>query len=164
LQTAKEEKKKQQEVDKKAVAWEEARKAYDTELALLRAETQEDEKRLEILKQQQRVAQLAAEYRRKGFADAEAMARRMVEAELLADIARERQAAGDKQGAGRMPGSWIQDSRSAVGGGGASYLVGGGPMLTESKKHTALLKEERDAVRKAPPIKVFGNVEAVIGT
>lgn len=36
-------------------------------------------------------------------------------------------------------------------------------MLTESKKHTALLKEVRDAVKQSPQIKVSGNVDAVIG-
>lgn len=164
-QTAKEEKKKQEEEAKKQQTLEEARQAYEAELAMLQAETKEDEKRLELLKQQQRIVQLTAEYQRKGFsaADAADKARRMVQAELSAEIAREQREARRQQASGRMSATWIQDSRAAVGGGGSSYLLGGGPMLVESKKHTALLKEVRDAVKQSPQIKVSGNVDAVIG-
>ncbi len=164
-QTAKEAKKKQEEEAKKQQTLEEARQAYEAELAMLQAETKEDEKRLELLKQQQRIVQLTAEYQRKGFsaADAADKARRMVQAELSAEIAREQREARRQQASGRMSATWIQDSRAAVGGGGSSYLLGGGPMLVESKKHTALLKEVRDAVKQSPQIKVSGNVDAVIG-
>lgn len=164
-QTAKEEKKKQEEEVQKQQTLEEARQAYEAELAMLRAGTKEDEKRLELLKQQQCIVQLTAEYQRKGFsaADAADKARRLVQAELSAEIAREQREARRQQTSGRMSATWIQDSRAAVGGGGSSYLLGVGPMLVESKKHTALLKEVRDAVKQSPQIKVSGNVDAVIG-
>lgn len=44
---------------------------------------------LEILRQQ-RIVELTADYRRKGLEDAEQLARQMVEAELNAEIAREK--------------------------------------------------------------------------
>lgn len=154
---------RQQEEDEKTrQSAEEARADYQDRLALLQAEIAQDERKLELLKQQQRIVELTADYRRQGLENAVELARRMVDAELSAEIAREK-SRERQQGGTRMSASWIQGSLSGVGGGGKSYLVGGGPMLTESKKHTTLLREVRDAVRKKPEVKITGNVEAVIG-
>lgn len=154
---------RQQEEDEKTrQSAEEARADYQDRLALLQAEIAQDERKLELLKQQQRIVELTADYRRQGLENAVELARRMVDAELSAEIAREKSRERQQSGT-RMSASWIQGSLSGVGGGGKSYLVGGGPMLTESKKHTTLLREVRDAVRKKPEVKITGNVEAVIG-
>ena len=154
---------RQREEDEKTrQSAEEARADYQDRLALLQAEIAQDERKLELLKQQQRIVELTADYRRQGLENAVELARRMVDAELSAEIAREK-SRERQQGGTRMSASWIQGSLSGVGGGGKSYLVGGGPMLTESKKHTTLLREVRDAVRKNPEVKITGNVEAVIG-
>lgn len=98
-----------------------------------------------------------------GLEDAEQLARQMVEAELNAELAREKNREKQNRGNNRMSSAWIQGSQAGVGGGGRSYLIGGGPMLTESKKYTTLLREVRDAVRKRQQVKVTGNVEAVLG-
>ena len=154
---------RQQEEDEKTrQSAEEARADYQDRLALLQAEIAQDERKLELLKQQQRIVELTADYRRQGLENAVELARRMVDAELSAEIAREKSRERQQSGT-RMSANWIQGTLSGVGGGGKSYLVGGGPMLTESKKHTTLLREVRDAVRKKTEVKITGNVEAVIG-
>ena len=158
-----ERRKQQEDAEKARQTAEEATRDYADRMALLQAEIAQDEKKLEILKRQQRIVELTADYRRKGLEDAEQLARQMVEAELNAEIAREKNREKQNRSATRMSSAWIQGSQAGVGGGGRSYLIGGGPMLTESKKHTTLLREVRDAVRKRQQVKVTGNVEAVLG-
>lgn len=162
-QERREQQRQQEEAEKAQQTAEEAIRDYAERMALLQAEIAQDEKKLEILKRQQRIVELTADYRRKGLEDAEQLARQMVEAELNAEIAREKNREKQKRSATRMSATWIQGSQAGVGGGGRSYLIGGGPMLTESKKHTTLLREVRDAVRKRQQVKVTGNVEAVLG-
>ena len=162
-QERREQQHQQEEAEKARQTAEEATRDYADRMALLQAEIAQDEKKLEILKRQQRIVELTADYRRKGLEDAEQLARQMVEAELNAEIAREKNREKQKRSATRMSAAWIQGSQAGVGGGGRSYLIGGGPMLTESKKHTTLLREVRDAVRKRQQLKVTGNVEAVLG-
>ena len=162
-QERREQQRQQEEAEKAQQTAEEATRDYAERMALLQAEIAQDEKKLEILKRQQRIVELTADYRRKGLEDAEQLARQMVEAELNAEIAREKHREKQKRSATRMSATWIQGSQAGVGGGGRSYLIGGGPMLTESKKHTTLLREVRDAVRKRQQVKVTGNVEAVLG-
>ena len=48
------------------------------------------------------------------------------------------------------------------GGGGRSILIGG-PLVTETKKHTKLLEAIKVPAGKTPSVQVSGNVEAVIG-
>ncbi len=136
-----------------------SREEYERQLAILKAEAAQDERTLAVLEQEKRVAELTAEYRRQGFEDAEAMARRMAQAELDAEIARED--ANKKAESGRrMSSTWVQSSLAGVGGGGRSFLLGGEAMLTENKKHTTLLKEVRDELaKKTGPLKV----DTVIG-
>ena len=162
-QERREQQHQQEEAEKARQTAEEATRDYADRMALLQAEIAQDEKKLEILKRQQRIVELTADYRRKGLEDAEQLARQMVEAELNAEIAREKNRERQNRGNNRMSSAWIQGSQAGVGGGGRSYLIGGGPMLTESKKHTTLLREVRDAVRKRQQVKVTGNVEAVLG-
>lgn len=162
-QERREQQHQQEEAEKARQTAEEATRDYADRMALLQAEIAQDEKKLEILKRQQRIVELTADYRRKGLEDAEQLARQMVEAELNAEIAREKNREKQKRSETRMSATWIQGSQAGVGGGGRSYLIGGGPMLTESKKHTTLLREVRDAVRKRQQLKVTGNVEAVLG-
>ncbi len=145
---AKTETKKQEEDRKKKQEIAESRAKYERQLAILKAETAEDEKRLAILKAEQRLAELTAEYRKQGFEDAEAMARKMLIAELEAAEVREKERKKETAHARRMSASWIQSSLASVGGGGRSFLVGGEAMLSESKKHTVLLKEVRNEVAK----------------
>lgn len=162
-QERREQQHQQEEAEKARQTAEEATRDYADRMALLQAEIAQDERKLEILKRQQRIVELTADYRRKGLEDAEQLARQMVDAELNAEIAREKNREKQKRSATRMSATWIQGSQAGVGGGGRSYLIGGGPMLTESKKHTTLLREVRDAVRKRQQLKVTGNVEAVLG-
>ncbi len=161
-QERREQQHQQEEAEKARQTAEEATRDYADRMALLQAEIAQDERKLEILKRQQRIVELTADYRRKGLEDAEQLARQMVEAELNAEIAREKNREKQNRGNNRMSSAWIQGSQAGVGGGGRSYLIGGGPMLTESKKHTTLLREVRDAVRKRQQVKVTGNVDAVI--
>lgn len=161
-QDERERKKEQEDAEKARKTTEEATRDYADRMALLQAEIAQDERKLEILKRQQRIVELTADYRRKGLEDAEQLARQMVEAELNAEIAREKNRERQNRGNNRMSSAWIQGSQAGVGGGGHSYLIGGGPMLTESKKHMTLLREVRDAVRKRQQVKVTGNVDAVI--
>lgn len=161
----KEAKEKQKELDRAKKEREEAELDYHQKLAMLQAERTQDERRIELLRREQKIVQLTAEYRKQGLEDAAALAQQMVEAELSAEIAKERreQKERNKQGASRMSGTWVQDSRASVGGGGVSFLIGG-PMLSESKKHTTLLREVREEIRKQKPeVKVSGNVTAVLG-
>ncbi len=146
--SAKEAEKKRKEEEKRQQEMVETRAAYEAQLAVLQAEAAQDEKRLALLKQEQRITQLTAEYRRQGFADAEQMARRMVQAEQDAEEAREKARKKEAAAARRMSGTWIQTSQSAVGGGGRAYLVGGDAILSESKKHTVLLREVKDEISK----------------
>lgn len=162
-QERREQQHQQEEAEKARQTAEEATRDYADRMALLQAEIAQDERKLEILKRQQRIVELTADYRRKGLEDAEQLARQMVEAELNAEIAREKNREKQNRSTTRMSSAWIQGSQAGVGGGGRSYLIGGGPMLTESKKHTTLLREVRDAVRKRQQLKVTGNVEAVLG-
>ena len=161
-QERREQQHQQEEAEKARQTAEEATRDYADRMALLQAEIAQDERKLEILKRQQHIVELTADYRRKGLEDAEHLARQMVEAELNAEIAREKNREKQNRGNNRMSSAWIQGSQAGVGGGGRSYLIGGGPMLTESKKHTTLLREVRDAVRKRQQVKVTGNVDAVI--
>ncbi len=157
--SAKEADKKREEDEKRKTEMAATREEYERQIAILQAETAQDEKRLALLKQEQRLVQLTAEYRRQGFEDAEQMARRMVLAELDAEEAREK--ANKKSESGRrMSSTWVQSSQAGVGGGGRSFLLGGEAMLSESKKHTSLLKELRNELaKKSGPLKV----DTVIG-
>ncbi len=146
--SAKEAEKKRQEEEKRQREMAETRAEYEAQLAVLQAEAAQDERRLALLKQEQRITQLTAEYRRQGFADAEQMARRMVQAEQDAEAVREKSRKRDEASARRIAGTWIQSSQAAVGGGGRSFLIGGDAILSESKKHTVLLREVRDEVSK----------------
>ncbi len=85
-----------------------AEQDYSQKLALLEAERVQDEKRLELLKREQRIVQLTAEYRRQGMENAAALAQRMVDAELAADMAREQKEQrerNNRQGNSRMSGT-----------------------------------------------------------
>ncbi len=146
--SAKEAEKKRQEDEKRQQEMAATRAEYERQLAILQAEAAQDERRLALLKQEQRITQLTAEYRRQGFADAEQMARRMVQAEQDAEAVREKSRKRDEASARRIAGTWIQSSQASVGGGGRSFLIGGDAILSESKKHTVLLREVRDEVSK----------------
>ncbi len=159
LDSAKAAEKKLEEDEKRKQEVAASREEYERQLAILQAEAAQDEKRLALLKQEQRITQLTAEYRRQGFEDAEQMARRMVLAELDAEAAGEN---SDKkpESARRMSATWVQGSQAGVGGGGRSFLLGGEAVLTENKKQTSLLKEVRDELaKKVGPLKV----DTVIG-
>ncbi len=140
--------KRREEEEKKRQEIAESRADYERQLAILQAEAAQDERRLALLKQEQRIVELTAQYRRQGLEDAELLARRMVQAELDAAEVRQKEQKKEAAAARRMSASWIQNSQAAVGGGGRSYLVGGEAMLSESKKHTILLREVRDEVAK----------------
>ncbi len=152
--------KKRQEEEKKSQEIAQSREDYERQLAILQAEVAQDERRLALLKAEQRIVELTAQYRRQGLEDAEQLARRMVQAELDAAAVRQKEQKKEAAAARRMSASWIQNSQAAVGGGGRSYLVGGEAMLSESKKHTVLLREVRDEVAKQ---RTNFSVNAVIG-
>ncbi len=152
--------KKLEDERKRKAAMAESREEFERELAILQAEAAQDEKRLAVLNQEKRLAELTAEYRRQGFEDAEQMALMMVQAEQDAEEARERSNKKKSESGRRMSSTWVQSSQAGVGGGGRSFLLGGEAMLSESKKHTSLLKELRNELaKKSGPLKV----DTVIG-
>lgn len=158
-----EQKRKQQEEE------EAAKMEYDDKVAMLKAEITQNDKKIAQLKEEQRIVQLTAQYRAQGLNAAEARAKNMVKLEKQAAAAaaareakRSRLEKLLQQDHSRMDGAYISDSKAAVGGGGNSVLVGG-PMLTESKKHSKLLTDIKTAVKTPPVITVLGNVQAVIG-
>ena len=134
---------------------------YDMRAKMLRAEISGHQQRIIALKAQQRIAELTLEYQREGLADAEAAARRMTALEMQAE---ERRALSNWDGEGRRrdSGTRISSSLASVGGGGRSILIGG-PLVTETKKHTKLLEAIKVATSQKPTVQVSGNVEAVIG-
>ena len=134
---------------------------YDMKIKILRAEISGNEQKLQILKAQQRITELTLQYQREGLADAEAAAKRMVALEMQAEDHRSRRDNANT-GRGRDSGTRISSSLASVGGGGRSILIGG-PLVTETKKHTKLLEAIKVATGKTPTVKVSGNVEAVIG-
>lgn len=159
--TAEAEKRLQEEKAKEEAAKQKAAQDYDMQVKMLQAEISGNEKKLELLRQQQRITQLTLEYQRQGLADAEARARRMAELEQAAESAKQSRQKTQNQGLNRDSAARMSSSMAAVGGGGRSLLIGG-PMLTESKKQTKLLGQMDDSLKKRPSIQVSGNVEAVI--
>ena len=81
--TAETERRRAEEAAKQEQARENAARDYDMAVKMLQAEIAGNERRLEVLKQQQRITQLTAEYQRQGLSDAEARAKRMVALEML---------------------------------------------------------------------------------
>ena len=161
--TAETERRRAEEAAKQEQARQNAARDYDMAVKMLQAEIAGNEKRLEILKQQQRITQLTAEYQRQGLEDAEARAKRMVALEKQLEEMQEKQEKREKQqqGRSRQSGSRISDSYASVGGGGRSVVIGG-PLLTETKKQTRLLEGIGANTKRTPTVQVTGNVDAVI--
>ena len=162
--TAEAERRRAEEAAKQEQARQNAARDYDMAVKMLQAEIAGNEKRLEVLKQQQRITQLTAEYQRQGLEDAEARAKRMVALEKQLEQMQEKQRDKEQQqqGRSRQSGSRITDSNASVGGGGRSIVIGG-PLITETKKQTRLLEGIGNNTRRTPTIQVTGNVDAVIG-
>ncbi len=158
--TAETERRRAEEAAKQEQARQNASRDYDMAVKMLQAEIAGDERRLQVLKQQQRITQLTAEYQRQGLEDAEARAKRMVALEKQLEEAQEKQEQ-KQQGRSRQQGTRITDSMAGVGGGGRSVVIGG-PLVSETKKQTRLLEGIGNNTRRGPTIQVSGNVEAVI--
>ena len=161
--TAETERRRAEEAAKQKQARQNAARDYDMAVKMLQAEIAGDERRLQVLKQQQRITQLTAEYQRQGLEDAEARAKRMVALEKQLEEAQEKQKQQEQkqQGRSRQQGTRITDSMAGVGGGGRSVVIGG-PLVSETKKQTRLLEGIGNNTRRGPTIQVSGNVEAVI--
>ena len=161
--TAETERRRAEEAAKQEHARQNASRDYDMAVRMLQAEIAGDERRLQVLKQQQRITQLTAEYQRQGLEDAEARAKRMVALEKQLEEAQEKQKQQEQkqQGRSRQQGTRITDSMAGVGGGGRSVVIGG-PLVSETKKQTRLLEGIGNNTRRGPTIQVSGNVEAVI--
>ena len=164
--TAEAERRRAEEAARQEQARQRAASDYDMAVKMLQAEIAGNEKRLAVLKQQQRITQLTAEYQRQGLEDAEARAKRMVALERQLERQQEKQREQEErrqqqQGRGRPQGSRTSDSFASVGGGGRSVVIGG-PLISETKKQTRLLEGIGNNTRRPPSIKVSGNVEAVI--
>lgn len=161
--TSETERRRAEEAAKLEQARQRAASDYDMSVKLLQAEIAGNGKRLEILKQQQRITQLTAEYQRQGLEDAEARAKRMAALEKQLEEMQEKQKKQERQqqGRGRESASRISDSFAGVGGGGRSVVIGG-PLITETKKQTRLLEGIGANTKRTPTIQVTGNVEAVI--
>ena len=161
--TAETERRRAEEAAKQEQARQNAARDYDVAVKMLQAEIAGDERRLQVLKQQQRITQLTAEYQRQGLEDAEARAKRMVALEKQLEEAQEKQKQQEQkqQGRSRQQGTRITDSMAGVGGGGRSVVIGG-PLVSETKKQTRLLEGIGNNTRRGPTIQVSGNVEAVI--
>ena len=161
--TAETERRRAEEAAKQEQARQNAARDYDMAVRLLQAEIAGDERRLQVLKQQQRITQLTAEYQRQGLEDAEARAKRMVALEKQLEEMQEKQKQQEQkqQGRSRQQGTRITDSMAGVGGGGRSVVIGG-PLVSETKKQTRLLEGIGNNTRRGPTIQVSGNVEAVI--
>ena len=161
--TAETERRRAEEAAKQEQARQNAARDYDMAVRMLQAEIAGDERRLQVLKQQQRITQLTAEYQRQGLEDAEARAKRMVALEKQLEEAQEKQKQQEQkqQGRSRQQGTRITDSMAGVGGGGRSVVIGG-PLVSETKKQTRLLEGIGNNTRRGPTIQVSGNVEAVI--
>ena len=161
--TAETERRRAEEAAKQEQARQNAARDYDMAVKMLQAEIAGDERRLQVLKQQQRITQLTAEYQRQGLEDAEARAKRMVALERQLEEAQEKQKQQEQkqQGRSRQQGTRITDSMAGVGGGGRSVVIGG-PLVSETKKQTRLLEGIGNNTRRGPTIQVSGNVEAVI--
>lgn len=161
--TAETERRRAEEAAKQEQARQNASRDYDMAVKMLQAEIAGDERRLQVLKQQQRITQLTAEYQRQGLEDAEARAKRMVALEKQLEEAQEKQKQQEQkqQGRSRQSSTRISDSMAGVGGGGRSVVIGG-PLVSETKKQTRLLEGIGNNTRRGPTIQVSGNVEAVI--
>lgn len=161
--TAETERRRAEEAAKQEQARQNASRDYDMAVRMLQAEIAGDERRLQVLKQQQRITQLTAEYQRQGLEDAEARAKRMVALEHQLEEMQEKQKKQEQQqqGRGRQQGTRVSDSMAGVGGGGRSVVIGG-PLVSETKKQTRLLEGIGNNIRRGPTIQVSGNVEAVI--
>ena len=164
--TAETERRRAEEAAKQEQARENAARDYDMAVKMLQAEIAGNERRLEVLKQQQRITQLTAEYQRQGLSDAEARAKRMVALEKQLERMQEKQKEQEEkrqqqQGRGRQQGTRITDSMAGVGGGGRSVVIGG-PLISETKKQTRLLEGIGNNTKRPPTVQVSGNVEAVI--
>ncbi len=161
--TAETERRRAEEAAKQEQARENAARDYDMAVKMLQAEIAGNERRLEVLKQQQRITQLTAEYQRQGLSDAEARAKRMVALEKQLEEMQEKQKEKEQrqQGRSRQQGTRISDSFAGVGGGGRSVVIGG-PLISETKKQTRLLEGIGNNTKRPPTVQVSGNVEAVI--
>lgn len=161
--TAETERRRAEEAAKQELARENAARDYDMAVKMLQAEIAGNERRLEVLKQQQRITQLTAEYQRQGLSDAEARAKRMVALEKQLEEMQEKQKEKEQrqQGRSRQQGTRISDSFAGVGGGGRSVVIGG-PLISETKKQTRLLEGIGNNTKRPPTVQVSGNVEAVI--
>ncbi len=161
--TAETERRRAEEAAKQEQARENAARDYDMAVKMLQAEISGNERRLEVLKQQQRITQLTAEYQRQGLSDAEARAKRMVALEKQLEEMQEKQKEKEQrqQGRSRQQGTRISDSFAGVGGGGRSVVIGG-PLISETKKQTRLLEGIGNNTKRPPTVQVSGNVEAVI--
>ena len=161
--TAETERRRAEEAAKQEQARQNAARDYDMAVKKLQAEIAGNERRLEVLKQQQRITQLTAEYQRQGLSDAEARAKRMVALEKQLEDMQEKQKKKEQQqqGRSRQQGTRITDSFASVGGGGRSVVIGG-PLISETKKQTRLLEGIGNNTKRTPTVQVSGNVEAVI--
>lgn len=134
---------------------------FQMTMSILEAEINGHQRKLALLKEEQRVIQLTREYERKGFSDPEMQARRMVQLERQAEEKRQQRERARNIGRNRESGNRISSSTAAAGGGGRSVLIGG-PMLSEAKKQTKLLGQMDTSLKRKPVIQVSGNVAAVI--
>lgn len=167
-------KKQKDDEEAKAKKLAEATAEYAERKDMLEAEISGESKKIAQLEAQMRLTELTAQLREQGFIDAAARAQTLLEleqklaAKKAADKAAkkkedeaEKKDSQNKKSTTRHTVEFIRDSKAAVGGGGSSIIIGG-PLLTESKKHTSYLKEVRDALKTPPSIAVTGNVDAVL--
>lgn len=133
-----------------------AQSDYSQQINLLKAQISGDEKRLAALRKQQRIVQLTEQFRSQGLANAEKKAKRLAELEQKAADA------SASSSSGRSSAERISDSTASVGGGGRSVVIGG-PMLSESKKHTQLLREMGASLKQKRTFQLSGNLKAVLG-
>lgn len=142
------------QMEKQATA-KQAQGDYTQQIELAKAQIAGDERKLNLLRQQQRIVELTERFRSQGLANAEAKAKRL--AALEAQAAEAAEAVRHSQNATR-----ISNTTASVGGGGRSVVIGG-PMLSESKKHTALLREVGSTLKRKQTIQISGQIKAVIG-
>lgn len=133
-----------------------AQQDYTNQIALLEAEISGNERKLAKVREEQRIVQLTEQYRSQGLTNAKAKAEQLVALERKAAEAQKVQNKLAQQALR------ISDSMAQVGGGGRSVVIGG-PMLSESKKHTQLLKEVGATLKQKPTFKLSGNLTAVLG-
>lgn len=128
----------QDEKNKKQDLFDKDKKTYEDRITLLTAEISKDKERIEQIKKKQAIEQETLKLKAQGFQDAEERAIRLVELEAQAEEAR-KVAKEQEANEPSEKRTFITDSKAAVGGGGNSVVISG-PVLSESKKQTAILE------------------------